>query len=86
MTQLKRVLAVDDEPSMRRLLEISLRQAGYQPVLAKDGREALDILRQGGVDLVVSDLHMPSMNGLQLLGQLRNDGIEVPVIIVTAQG
>jgi len=86
MTQLKRVLAVDDEPSMRRLLEISLRQAGYQPILANDGREALSILQQGGADLVVSDLHMPSMNGLQLLSQLRKDGIEVPVIIVTAQG
>ncbi len=86
MAQLKRILAVDDEPNMRRLLEILLRQAGYQPVLAKDGREALDIMRQNGADLVVSDLHMPSMNGLQLLAQLRKDGIDAPVIIVTAQG
>ena len=85
-TPLKRILAVDDEPNMRRLLEISLRQAGYQPVLANDGREALDILRQGGADLVVSDLHMPSMDGLLLLEHMRQDNIEVPAIIVTAQG
>ena len=86
MTELKRILAVDDEPSMRRLLEISLKQAGYQPVLAGDGREALGLLRQGGIDLVVSDLHMPGMGGLKLLEAMREDGLETPVIIVTAQG
>ena len=86
MTELKRILAVDDEPSMRRLLEISLKQAGYQPVLAGDGREALGLLRQGGIDLVVSDLHMPGMGGLKLLETMREDGLEIPVIIVTAQG
>lgn len=86
MTELKRILAVDDEPSMRRLLEISLKQAGYQPVLAADGREALGLLKQGGIDLVVSDLHMPGMGGLKLLETMRADGMEIPVIIVTAQG
>lgn len=82
----KKILAVDDEPSMRRLLEISLRQAGYQPVLAANGREALDILRTNGADLVVSDLHMPGMGGIQLLEAMRAETIETPVIIVTAQG
>lgn len=86
MTELKRILAVDDEPSMRRLLEISLKQAGYQPVLAADGREALGLLKQGGIDLVVSDLHMPGMGGLKLLETMRADSMEIPVIIVTAQG
>jgi two-component system, NtrC family, response regulator AtoC len=86
LTELKRILAVDDEPSMRRLLEISLKQAGYQPLLAADGREALGLLKQGGIDLVVSDLHMPGMGGLKLLETMRADGMEIPVIIVTAQG
>jgi two-component system response regulator AtoC len=86
MTQQKRILAVDDEPSMRRLLEISLRQAGYLPVVAENGQEALTILRTDNIDLVVSDLHMPVMDGLKLLEALRAESIETPVIIVTAQG
>lgn len=86
MSQLKRILAVDDEPHMRRLLEISLRQAGYEPVVAENGREALNLLRNDNVDLVVSDLHMPVIDGLKLLEAMRNENIETPVIIVTAQG
>lgn len=86
MNQLKRILAVDDEPHMRRLLEISLRQAGYQPIVAENGREALDILRKDNVDLVVSDLHMPVMDGLKLLEAMRKENINIPLIIVTAQG
>jgi two-component system, NtrC family, response regulator AtoC len=86
MNNLKRILAIDDEPNMRRLLEISLKQAGYQPVLASDGYEALSILRKGGIDLVVSDLHMPSMDGLRLLNKMAEENLEIPVIIVTAKG
>lgn len=82
----KYILAVDDEPSMLRLLEISLRQAGYQALTAKDGREALELIRTHNVDCVVTDLHMPRMDGLQLLKEIRQTDIELPVIIVTAQG
>lgn len=98
---IKTILAVDDEPHMLRLLEISLRQAGYHPLTAKDGREALNILRSQHVDCVVTDLHMPYMSGLQLLKAIRGGAQEgspsasktegtgnpdLPVIIVTAQG
>ena len=98
---IKTILAVDDEPHMLRLLEISLRQAGYKPLTAKDGREALEIIYTQHVDCVVTDLHMPYMSGLQLLKAIRAGGKEdgqdqgkknalvdpeLPVIIVTAQG
>jgi two-component system, NtrC family, response regulator AtoC len=80
------ILAVDDEPNMRRLLEISLRQAGYRALSASHGREALEMIQQQQIDLVVSDLHMPGMNGLQLLETLRKEYEHVPFIMVTAQG
>jgi len=94
---IKTILAVDDEPNMLRLLEISLRQAGYKPLTARDGREALQIIQSQHVDCVVTDLHMPYMSGLQLLKAIRggaDDGgaqkiagyADLPVIIVTAQG
>ncbi|MEQ1599619.1 MAG: sigma-54 dependent transcriptional regulator [Methylotenera sp.] len=82
----KTILAVDDEPSMLRLLEISLKQAGYKPVLARDGSEALQIIKNQTIDLVVSDLHMPSMNGLDLLKNIRLENDALPFIMVTAQG
>jgi len=86
MEQQKRILAVDDEPNMRRLLEISLRQAGYQALSAANGREALEILKTEQVDLVLSDLHMPGMSGLELLKNIRSDNEAIPFIMVTAQG
>ena len=85
-TLLKRILAVDDEPNMRRLLEISLRQAGFIPVVASDGREALNIIKTQQIDLVISDLHMPIMNGLELLKAIRLEYEHLPFIMVTAQG
>jgi two-component system, NtrC family, response regulator AtoC len=84
--KLKTILAVDDEPHMRRLLEISLRQAGYKAIVAEDGKQALAIIQSQGVDLVVSDLHMPSMNGLELLKNIRTTFETLPFIMVTAQG
>ncbi len=80
------ILAVDDEPNMRRLLEISLRQAGYRALSASHGREALEMIQQQQIDLVVSDLHMPGMSGLQLLETLRKEYEHLPFIMVTAQG
>lgn len=86
MQTLKTILAVDDEPSMRRLLEISLRQAGYNPVLASDGKAALEVIKAQHIDLIVSDFHMPSMNGLALLAAIRQQSDNLPFIMVTAQG
>jgi two-component system, NtrC family, response regulator AtoC len=82
----KIILAVDDEPHMLRLLEISLKQAGYRPVLARDGKEALEIVKNQTVDLVLSDLHMPVMNGLDLLKNIRLENDALPFVIVTAMG
>lgn len=81
-----RVLVADDEANARRALEILLRKLGCEVFSAPDAKAALDILTQTPVDLLITDLNMPGMSGLELLTALRNDGHNFPVIVVTAYG
>jgi two-component system, chemotaxis family, chemotaxis protein CheY len=67
----KRILAVDDSPSMRNMVGVTLRGAGYEVVEASDGEEALEYARGHSVDLVLADVNMPRMNGITLVEQLR---------------
>ncbi len=76
----RRVLVVDDEPKMQRVLEIMLRKMGHDVLLAADGQEALKLAQSVPIDLVMTDLLMPGMDGLALLTALREHGIEAPVI------
>ncbi len=80
------VLVVDDETKMRRLLEIMLRQMGYEVLQAGDGRQALEILQEQVVDLIITDLRMPELDGIGLLRQLRARNNDISVIVVTAYG
>jgi two-component system response regulator AtoC len=82
----KQILVVDDELKMRRVLEIVLRQRGHIVLGAANGREALALLDGNTVDLVIADLRMPEMGGLDLLIALREQRSDVPVIVVTAHG
>jgi two-component system response regulator AtoC len=82
----RKVLVVDDEANMRRVLEIMLARRGFKTEAAANGREAYDYLARNAVDLVISDLRMPDMNGIELLRQLRQAGNDVPLIMITAQG
>jgi len=81
-----RILVVDDEAKMRRVLEMSLRNLGHEVVQAGDGAEALACFDDAPFDVVLTDLKMPRMDGLQLLRGLRERGEEVPVIVLTAYG
>jgi two-component system, NtrC family, response regulator AtoC len=80
------ILVVDDEPKMRRLLEIMLTQMGHVVYQAENGQAALDFLSERTVDLVITDLRMPVLDGIGLLRSLRSLQNEVPVIVVTAYG
>jgi len=81
-----RILVVDDEVKMRRLLEMSLKNMGHEVVMAADGIEALSCCDDAPFDLILTDLKMPRMDGLQLLRRLRERGEDVPVIVLTAFG
>ncbi len=80
------ILVVDDEAKMRRLLEIMLTQMGHIVHQAENGQAALDFLSDHTVDLVITDLRMPELDGIGLLRMLREQQNEVPVIVVTAYG
>ena len=82
----RQILVVDDEPKMRRVLEIMLQKMGHRVLCAGNGREALALFREQSVDLVITDLRMPEMDGIELLAALRAQASDVPVMVITAHG
>jgi DNA-binding NtrC family response regulator len=81
-----RILVVDDDPASRDLLRRVLAGVGHEVAQAANGREALEELARHPTDLVISDIRMPDLDGVQLLEKLRELAPEVPVILVTAFG
>jgi two-component system chemotaxis response regulator CheY len=85
-----RTLIVDDSSVMRKIIERALRQAGLDPLVvheAGSGMEGLDVLKAQHVDLILSDINMPLMDGLEFLRQLRAQKLapEVPVVMITTE-
>jgi len=81
---LSRILVVDDEESMRQLLEIALGKEGYRLTLAESGRKATEIFDKSSYDLVISDIKMPDMSGVEVLRHVKETDPSVPVIMITA--
>jgi len=80
------ILVVEDEAKMRRLLELDLGEDGYRVLSAADAEAGLQLLRQESVDLVVSDLKLPGMDGLQFLQAVKRIHAALPVVVMTAFG
>jgi two-component system KDP operon response regulator KdpE len=80
-----RILAVDDEPPIRRFLRTSLSAQGYNVLEAEDGQNALDLLRRNAIDLVVLDLGLPGMDGFEVIRRLRDSGSSVPIIVLSVR-
>lgn len=79
-----RILVVDDEPQITRVLRASLASSGYEVVLARDGVEAFDTFRQATPNLVITDLFMPRMDGLELTRAIRKLG-DTPIIVLSVR-
>lgn len=82
-----KILVVDDEPDVVRLIEFNLKAAGYDVITAEDGAEALQRARSASPDLIVLDLMLPEVEGLEVCKLLRRDPAtaQVPIIILTAK-
>ena len=86
MTEPRTILLIDDDESLRRVMEYNLREDGYRVVTATDGRSGLDRFQAQAVDLVLTDVRMPEMDGMELLARLKTLQPDLPVIVLTAHG
>jgi two-component system, chemotaxis family, chemotaxis protein CheY len=85
---MKKILVVDDSATVRQQVGLALKQAGYTVLEASDGIEGLAALDKGGISLVICDVNMPRMTGLEMLEQVRRDPrhISLPVVMLTTEG
>jgi CheY-like chemotaxis protein len=79
----KKVLVIDDEPTVRTITKIILTRLGYEVLVADNGRQGLELNHQEHPDVIVLDLSMPEMDGVDVLTQIRRVDRHQPVIIVT---
>ena len=80
-----RAVVVDDEDSLTNLLSMALRYEGWSVKLAADGQQALSVIREFTPDVIVLDMMLPDINGLEVLSRLRADGNQVPILFLTAK-
>jgi two-component system KDP operon response regulator KdpE len=80
-----RVLVVDDEPAIRRLLRLSFDAEGYQIAEAVDGRSALDFLQKRPAEILILDLGLPDIDGLEVIRELRERGSAIPIIVLSSR-
>mgnify|MGYP000908345974 CR=1 FL=1 len=84
--QIGRILVVDDDRSVRTALQVNLRKAGWEVELATDGDEAFGRLREAGFDIVLTDVMMPTITGLELLARIRSSWPATRVVVMTGHG
>ncbi len=83
----KTVLVIEDEPNVAAFIKQGLNEAGYEVFLAYNGEQGLELLRQKPIDLIVLDVILPGMDGIEALGKVRNSGLKhIPILMLTALG
>ena len=80
-----KILIAEDDKELCQLFRRVLTMNGYQPICVSDGKQALDVLDKEYIDLIISDIMMPNMDGYELISTLRESGITIPVLIITAK-
>lgn len=82
----RRMLVVDDQKGIRRLLEELFKQEGFEVAVAADGRQAVEEVRKCIPDIVLMDMKMPNMNGMEASEEILNIDKNIPIILMTAYG
>lgn len=84
---MKKILIVDDSESIRELLSFTLESAGYAVEKGSDGVEGFDLLKSRGADMIITDLNMPNMDGIQLIKEIRSQEqyCALPIIMLTTE-
>ncbi len=87
MSGKQRIMIVDDSSTMRRMVGLILREAGYQVVEAEDGQQALEYLEKGACHLLVTDVNMPGIDGIDLVRRIRSNPAReaLPVLMLTTE-
>lgn len=80
------ILIAEDDNNIRRLMEIRLKQNGFNPISACDGEEALKLFEENKIDFLIVDVMMPKKGGIELIKDIRDGGSQIPAIIVSAKG
>ena len=80
------ILIVEDDKELSQLFQKVLEKNGYQVKSASDGAQALEVLDKEYIDLIISDIMMPVMDGYELVSELRSAGYQIPVLMITAKG
>ncbi|TSA06935.1 MAG: response regulator [Deltaproteobacteria bacterium] len=83
---MRKLLLIDDEEGVRNILGLSLRNDGYNVLLAGDGRKGLELLKTEQPDIVLTDIKMPGMDGIEVLKKIKETRPETEVIVITGHG
>ncbi len=82
---MRKILALDDSPVVLKMVERTIRKLGFEPVTAKHGEEGLTRFEEHDITLIVTDINMPVMNGIEFIRALRKRDARVPVLVLTTE-
>ncbi|HKI88789.1 MAG TPA: response regulator [Draconibacterium sp.] len=83
---MKRILVAEDNKLILETVALNLAREGYEVLKAMDGKECLKIVREKEIDLIITDIYMPNINGLEVISTLKEEQINIPVLVLSAAG
>ena len=82
---MKKVLIIEDEAKISRFLQLELKHEGYDTQIAEEGRKGYAMAQTGDFDIIILDLMLPNLSGIEICRRLRSEGIQTPIIMLTSK-